>query len=142
MVDPNSGCHLWTGTYNTLGYGYFRIRGVGPSLAHRHSWIFHNGPIPDGMDVCHKCDIPACVNPDHLFLGTRADNNTDKMNKMRHYYGERHNRAKLKDAYIPDIIASTEPVRVLAGKYGVSGTQIRLVKRRKVWRHVATSGAN
>lgn len=84
--EPMSGCHLWTGStnkcYGVVGKGG---RSGGMFQAHRLSWEFSNGPIPDGLHVLHKCDTPACVNPDHLFLGTNGDNIRDAIAKGRQY---------------------------------------------------------
>lgn len=89
---PFSGCWIWTHAKMAKG-GYGRITfkqgsqvGVG---AHRVSWELHNGPIPNGMWVLHRCDVPACVNPDHLFLGNASDNALDAVSKGRHNNGRK-----------------------------------------------------
>jgi hypothetical protein len=77
-----SGCWEWTrGKSSRYGYVWYKGRG---DLAHRISYAFHIGEIPHGMEVCHKCDNPPCVNPDHLFLGTRQDNALDCVRKGRY----------------------------------------------------------
>lgn len=80
--EPNSGCWLWTGQIGDDGYGRFEIDG-GPKRAHRVSFEMFIGPIPDGIDCCHTCDVRPCVCPDHLFSGTRNDNNIDMARKER-----------------------------------------------------------
>lgn len=79
--EPNSGCWLWTAGLGGSGYGALRY-GT-PTRAHRVSYMVFVGPITDGLFVCHRCDTPLCVNPDHLFLGTAKDNAVDAMRKGR-----------------------------------------------------------
>jgi hypothetical protein len=78
-----SGCWIWTASMNKKGYGRYHETGgeSGFTLAHRASWKMNKGPIPDGLLVCHRCDVPQCVNPDHLFLGTHKDNLYDAIKK-------------------------------------------------------------
>lgn len=84
MAEPNTGCYLWIKATDKNGYGVIKRSGERLMIkAHRLSWILSNGEIPDNLCVLHKCDTPQCVNPEHLFLGTPADNNIDKMNKGR-----------------------------------------------------------
>jgi hypothetical protein len=83
---PEAGCHIWMGRSGGKGYGGFKLKGK-ILLAHRVSWEYHNGPIPDGLCVLHKCDTPLCINPNHLFLGTIADNNKDCARKGRNRNG-------------------------------------------------------
>lgn len=129
---PHSGCWLWTGFINRGGYGRFRANGH-KMLAHRFSWALVNGSIPGGQCVLHKCDTPCCVNPNHLFLGSKADNNEDKVRKHRQSMGikhavimkrvaargERAARAKLSDKDVEHIRADTRSPTVVARDYGV-----------------------
>lgn len=82
-VDKTSTCWLWTGMPNGWGYGTFKVSAGNDRFAHRLSWEIHKGPIPKGLCVCHKCDRPICVNPDHLFLGSHRDNRDDAIRKGR-----------------------------------------------------------
>lgn len=86
VPEPNSGCWLWIRRYTRgMGYGSFQINRQKNVRAHRHSWEIHKGPIPAKTHVLHRCDVPSCVNPDHLFLGTAKDNMLDKAAKGRHH---------------------------------------------------------
>jgi hypothetical protein len=84
-VDQSGECWLWQGSRNAKGYGTLQRHAVQPTpmLAHRYAWMLAVGSIPDGLNVLHTCDTPACVRPAHLFLGTLADNNADMRAKGR-----------------------------------------------------------
>jgi hypothetical protein len=133
-------CWLWTGA-TTWGYGQIGSGGQdGPPLkAHRVSWELRHGPIPPGLHVCHRCDVRACVNPQHLFLGTRQDNMDDMRLKGRATRGERDSQAKLTAEKVLEIRKALQGGtrhRDLAATYGVSQGNISNIARNKSWRHI------
>jgi hypothetical protein len=138
-VEKSDGCWNWTaGTY-VNGYGIFKLDRRN-WRAHRLSYKLKCGPIPDGMQVLHKCDNRLCVNPDHLFLGTNADNMADKVAKGReaHYGhpGERQGQSKLTNDQVLAIRASSGPHRDVAAEFGMSRSQVRDIRTRRAWKHI------
>ena len=103
--------------------------------------MLFRGEIALGVVVCHKCDVRACVNPEHLFLGTLADNSQDMVNKGRASRGERHHRAKLTEDQVSRIKTMLKEDRMymseIAREFGVSPTTIRAIKVGKTWKEVA-----
>jgi endogenous inhibitor of DNA gyrase (YacG/DUF329 family) len=87
-VNKTDSCWLWVGTIAHHGYGVFQWDGA-DVYVHRLSWLIHNGPVPDGLFVCHTCDVRNCVRPDHLFVGTREDNMQDAVAKRRFPWNRR-----------------------------------------------------
>ena len=146
--EPNTGCWLWIGTLRGANqYGTIKVDGKNMA-AHRYSFQTFRGAIPAGMVVCHRCDTPSCVNPNHLFLGTHADNEADKVRKGRQSRGDQHRtalahlnrhgenspQAKLTWEIARSIRKDKRPRRVIADEYGVSRTLIANIKLGKTWR--------
>lgn len=141
MPEPNSGCWLWIGSLHNAGYGQLRVgRMVDGSrkieVTHRISWQLYRGPIPGTLCVLHKCDNRVCVNPEHLFLGTKGDNHADMRRKKRHLFGERHPGSKLTSADVMAIRESTESGLVIADRYGISDSHVSDIRNRKKWVHL------
>lgn len=124
---PN-GCWEWTGGYHKFGYGRFAN-----NVAHRVSYAYHNGPIPKGLCVCHKCDNPKCVNPEHLFLGTRKDNNLDRTSKGRTFKGSQVTISRFTEQQVLDIRSSSKSISELSKQYGVGYNTIWTIIKRKTW---------
>lgn len=135
------GCWPYPGYQSRSGHCQI-WNGAGMDPVHRVAWVDTFGPIPIGLAVCHHCDNPPCCRPDHLFLGTIADNNRDRDRKGRHkpLLGEANGLAKLTEADVRAIRASYIPrinsTYSLAKQYGVHQSLIWSVIHRKVWTHV------
>lgn len=149
-------CWLWNGHKNDSGYGVMAIREqnrVKLLKVHRVSWEMHNGKIPDGLFVCHTCDVRNCVNPEHLFLGTSADNIADASRKGRmpfndkafaieagkKIYGSKVFGSKLKEADVAVIKSCVKKgikQKELVEWYKVHPTTICDIINGRSWRHV------
>lgn len=136
-------CWVWTAYQDKNMYGKFRLNNGDGIRAHVYSWelyVGHSLPKNVGIEVCHKCDHPYCVNPNHLFLGTVLDNTEDKVNKGRQAKGEKLPQSKLNDNQIREIktLYTTKQytVQQLVSKFSVVRTTITSILRGKNWKHV------
>ncbi len=138
-VAKGQGCWWWTAYRNRDGYGLFSQNGR-TRVASRVAWEMSRGPIPVGLVVCHRCDNPSCVRPDHLFLGTHADNARDRDEKGRIARGTGHGRAKLTEADVAWIRRSYREggvsQRHLAAEYGLAMNAVNKLVRGVTWSHV------
>jgi len=135
--EPTSGCWLWTGVVNGWRYGRLGANRR-ERQAHRLSFRAFVGDIPSGLNVLHRCDTPECVNPDHLFLGTLADNVRDCIAKGRHKApsGEAQPNAKLTAAIVGELrrrSVGRGSVSAWAREFGVSRRAIRIALRGETW---------
>lgn len=141
-VQKTDTCWIWTRCKDTAGYGLHNINNKRTNQkAHRVSWEIHFGPIPSKLYVLHKCDIRACVNPDHLFLGTHEDNMADMAKKNRAYrpLGGKPGAAILTISQVLEIrrlCAQGIPQRKIAKMFGVTQPNVGAIKLRKTWRHI------
>lgn len=138
-LQRDGGCWLWQGLIRPDGYGATRYEGKEQG-AHRVAWKLFRGEIPPGIVVCHRCDVRACVNPAHLFLGTAAENARDMIEKGRNRRGENHGSAKLTWTQVRRIKAMLAEDRMyiseIAREFGVSETTIRAIKAGRTWKDV------
>lgn len=129
------GCRLWLGGVDAYGYGQFQWNKK-KGKAHRLAWELVHGPIPDGICVCHKCDVRSCVEESHLFLGTNADNTADKVAKGRQPCGEHIATSKLRSNAVSAILRDQRGVVAVAKEFGVSPSLICMIRNRRIWKHV------
>ena len=135
-VDKSAEHWLWQGYISSTGYGEIHIGRSLPKVStHRAAWIVTYGEIPEGQFVCHHCDIRACCRPDHLFLGTCAENLQDMVRKGRNkaYRGMEHAMGRLTDDQVREIrrlVADGVPQTVIAVQYGVTSQFVSQLWRR------------
>lgn len=138
-ATDEGGCHVWFAQKLRNGYGIVWYQGR-KHTAHRVSWMISNGQIPEGLEVAHSCDVRACVNPEHLWLASHAENMADMKAKHRQPTGERNGTAKLTAASVSEVRRKYSLGGVthmeLATSLGVTSSAIQLVVSRKAWRHV------
>ena len=143
-VNKREGCWIWTGSVIKKDHPYGRLWYKNRKfLAHRISWVLHYGEIPKGMWVLHKCDNPLCVNPDHLFLGTRSDNVRDAVKKGRAFIpllrGEQHPMHKLTKLQAEEIRRAPGSQRAIGRKFGICQFVVCAIKNNKLWKENASS---
>jgi hypothetical protein len=129
-VNKTDDCWIWTGSIDRCGYGHIRVEDK-IWQAHRYSLVLH-GRDPAGYVAMHSCDNPACVNPDHLSLGTQADNMRDMHNKGRYVKPV----GKLSDTDVRLVRSSTDTLKNLSKKFDLSISALWAVKRRKYYKDV------
>lgn len=137
VKDAVSGCWNWLGYTTSDGHGTAHHEGKG-WMAHRLSWYLHRGPFDLSLKICHRCDNPKCVNPNHLFIGTHQDNQYDKISKGRQAKGSGHGRAKLTEQDVRRI--RTEKCGILpsalAREYKITLRAMINVINGITWKHI------
>lgn len=139
-VEKTETCWIWKGSKISRGYGSFHSDGNGKRIsAHRLSWTIHNGKIPEGLVVRHKCNNPICVNPDHLAIGTFQDNSNDRIEAGNSGKGSKNCKASLDEEKVKEIknllnkgLSGSE----IGRRFGVSRTSINAIKKERTWKHV------
>lgn len=135
-----SGCWLWMASTAGKGYGQIKLTGQRRQIyAHRLAYIIATGKDPGAKQLCHTCDNPKCVNPEHLFVGTSQDNHDDMKAKGRHTFGEKNTQAKLDEVQVQQIktmLSLGVPQTKIGAAFGVHQVQISRIKTGKRWSHV------
>jgi hypothetical protein len=134
-------CWLWTGCKSPFGYGCFNVNNR-MRIASRIAWELTHGKIPKGLCVLHHCDVPACCNPKHLFLGTRTDNSNDKIKKgrARGSQGSKHPYAKLNESVVQDLrksyVSFYGSMKTKSEELRVSESTLRHAISGRTWKHI------
>jgi hypothetical protein len=154
-VQPGDNCWLWTGARVRFGYGTLWWPG-GPIQAHRFAWVLAHGELPEGQFIRHRCDVPNCVNVEHLFLGTQQENIADRHAKGRRTSGQRgnaanlgrvspeqrargeqHGLAKVRADHVREMrqrLARGQRQAAIARDYGVTKHTVQLIAKGRVWK--------
>ena len=140
-INENTGCWEWTGFKHSQGYGWVSTEKPGkPTRVHRFAYrvyLLNGGELDRKVCICHKCDNPVCFNPEHLFLGSQADNVHDRANKGRKgMIGKTCIPKKLTEGDIRAIRVSSESSTAIAPIYGINPRTVRYIRARKCWKHV------
>lgn len=133
MPVPYIGCWVWLGNFYSNDYGYFSYK-CKKVVAHRVSYILHKGEIPEGLLVCHSCDNPWCVNPEHLFLGTPKDNMQDMIKKGRRKISNKLSVEQVKE--IRQLRSSGMKYRIIAEKFNMTIRYIMAITRLETWKNI------
>ena len=132
---PSECCWEWTACKSSDGYGSFKLnyQNLG---AHRVAYTLAKGEIPEGLIVRHTCDNPVCCNPDHLILGTLAQNNADRQERNRQAKGKQNGKSKLTEEQAMEIYNSSLSHYELSKLYNISKRNVSSIKCKKIWKHI------
>lgn len=133
----DNGCLIFTGQKTRAGYGRILDENGKRVSAHRAAYYLAHGEIPEGMNVCHRCDVRLCVEPSHLFLGTHADNHADMVAKNRHHRpkGSTHGMAKITEADARAIYLDQRPAAAIAADFGIWAQMVYRIRAGLNWTH-------
>ena len=132
---PFSGCFIWDLSVDKTGYARTTNNGK-TVVGHRLAYKLAYGDIPEGIFVCHRCDIPSCINPQHLFLGAHSENMKDMVTKKRSAKHERHSQSKLNSEKVKSIRNSNKNVSQISREFGVHRSTIRDVLDEITWKGI------
>lgn len=137
IPEPNSGCWLWLGGTNQKNYGHIWSSELKRhQRAHRMVYQILVGAIPAGKQLLHSCDNPYCVNPDHMFVGSNAENMADRNAKSRQAKGETCALSKLTEDQVKEIRTSLDMTAAIAEKFNTSRRNVYDIRKRRTWKHI------